>query len=198
MIITDVEGCEITDSLTIQNTDPVGKDFYVKKDTVYISQNGLVEFKTSSTEPVSCIWDFGDGSYKSTITEPFHMYDETGEYIATLIATNNICTDTSYFKITVMDEPILPNGMPEFSFYPNPVITSSLNVHAEGIRDIELYVNIYNNKGDLVYTELIIKANGEFNTTIEMDGNFHAGSYILILSSPFRVFSKEKIIVTSN
>ena len=37
-----------------------------------------------ATGAVSCEWDFGDGSAKSTEMNPSHTYDKVGDYVATL------------------------------------------------------------------------------------------------------------------
>jgi PKD repeat protein len=37
-----------------------------------------------ATGAVSCEWDFGDGTAKSTEMNPTHTYDKVGDYVATL------------------------------------------------------------------------------------------------------------------
>ena len=37
-----------------------------------------------ATGAVSCEWDFGDGTAKSTDMNPSHTYDKVGDYVATL------------------------------------------------------------------------------------------------------------------
>ncbi|TDD77491.1 T9SS type B sorting domain-containing protein [Flavobacterium caseinilyticum] len=47
-------------------------------------------FYSNSVETIdSVVWDFGDGTTKSTDREPYHTYQAPGEYIVTLIKTVN-------------------------------------------------------------------------------------------------------------
>lgn len=56
------------------------------------------------TEPISYLWDFGDGTGGTGIT-PTHVYTQPGTYTVILTATNGIITQTVQTVITV-DEPI--------------------------------------------------------------------------------------------
>jgi len=50
-----------------------------------------VVFKDTSTgNPTSWLWDFGDGSAKSTLQNPSHVYGAPGTYIVTLKVTNSL------------------------------------------------------------------------------------------------------------
>lgn len=57
-----------------------------------------VVFKDTSTgNPIKWLWDFGDGSAKSTSQNPSHVYGSAGTYIVTLTITNGL-NETSEFS----------------------------------------------------------------------------------------------------
>lgn len=57
-----------------------------------------VVFKDTSTgNPIKWLWDFGDGSAKSTSQNPAHVYGRAGTYIVTLTITNGL-GETSEFS----------------------------------------------------------------------------------------------------
>jgi len=63
-----------------------------------------VQFQNRSSNATSYIWDFRDGSPRSTLATPTHTFRSPGIYRVMLIATNpNACktVDTSYTTITV-------------------------------------------------------------------------------------------------
>jgi PKD repeat protein len=65
---------------------------------------GTVEFTNTSLNSDLYSWDFGDG-FGSTDPSPTHTYNDVGDYIVTLIATNSSTTqsDTFVMTITVFD-----------------------------------------------------------------------------------------------
>ena len=55
--------------------------------------NVEIQFTNQSTDAVSFLWDFGDGTF-STEENPLHVYNEAGEYTVTLTITDaGGCTD---------------------------------------------------------------------------------------------------------
>ena len=94
LTVTDLDNC--TDSLTVSNyiiIDDFQADF--SSDTIVNCPDLQVNFADSSSpNPVSWFWDFGNGG-TDTIQNPVYVYDTTGTYTVSLIATNAIgCTDT--------------------------------------------------------------------------------------------------------
>jgi gliding motility-associated-like protein len=58
--------------------------------------------------PATWLWDFGDGSPKSTLAHPSHTYPFYGDYIVTVhITTPNGCIDSSSFPVHT-DSPVHP------------------------------------------------------------------------------------------
>lgn len=62
-----------------------------------VSQNRLsVAFTDTSTgNPTSWVWDFGDGSAVNRFQNPSHQYEEEGSYTVKLTATNSLGSDTA-------------------------------------------------------------------------------------------------------
>lgn len=93
------------------------------------------QMQNNSTGAISYFWDFY-GNYTSTLVNPDHFFEETesGEYIITLIATNEYgCVDTAYGKVIVNEELLfyVPNTFtPDKDHYNEmfvPVFTSGFD-----------------------------------------------------------------------
>lgn len=100
-------------------------------DTTLISLNGTVHFFNTSTNAISYLWDFGDGS-TSTLTNPSHIYTVVDTFIVQLTAYNgNSCSNwaekRNYIKV------VNPSGINDqqnyvsFMMQPNP-FTATLTV----------------------------------------------------------------------
>jgi gliding motility-associated-like protein len=75
-------------------------------------------FNNTSQGGLNFIWDFGDGSPKSTDDNPSHLYTNSGTYIVKLVANDSSScnkVDSSVFTITVSAVPIA-----SFTYNPNP------------------------------------------------------------------------------
>jgi gliding motility-associated-like protein len=74
-----------------------------------------VEFTNLSTNATSYVWHFGDG-YSSTLTNPTHVYQDSGLYSVTLVATSSLgCTDSitmaNYVDVDTAILIVLANGL---------------------------------------------------------------------------------------
>lgn len=58
---------------------------------------------TSTGNPTSWLWDFGDGS-TSTFRNPAHQYSAQGSYTVTLTVRNSVGTDTTSQVVTVSNQ----------------------------------------------------------------------------------------------
>jgi len=96
--VTNDKGCTRTISRPnyITATTGVVAGFTHTQATV-CSAPAIIDFTNTSTGPptLSYIWDFGDGSPFSGVTNPTHTYLVNGTFIATLITTSTAgCVDT--------------------------------------------------------------------------------------------------------
>ena len=74
-------------------------------DFTYTIEDLTVQFANLSQHADSYLWDFGDG-IMSEDENPTHQYTESGEYDVTLIAYNDIASDTITKTLTVCKMPI--------------------------------------------------------------------------------------------
>ncbi len=89
--------------------------FTVNTSTLYLPNDPLVCTNTS-TWANYYLWNFGDGSSTSSLTNPTHNYTALGNYTVSLIAINNHdCRDTATIEIKATGQIIFPNA-----FTPNP------------------------------------------------------------------------------
>ena len=59
-------------------------------------------FGSTSSSTTSYLWSFGDGS-TSTVESPIHMYNNSGVYIVTLRATNNVGSKIATYIVHIYD-----------------------------------------------------------------------------------------------
>jgi len=89
----------------------------------FFSAQGTANFNNNSTNATSYEWDFGDGTSISNEEMPFHMYNSVGEFVVTLTASNQYCSNTftdtvsiltSLEELTLSDVYIFPNPSSDF------------------------------------------------------------------------------------
>jgi gliding motility-associated-like protein len=64
----------------------------------------VVSFENNTVNGVLYNWDFGDSMSATTqIINPIHIYQQAGDYIATLISNPGVCADTAtqHFRVTI-------------------------------------------------------------------------------------------------
>jgi PKD repeat protein len=99
-------------SVSLQVSNSTGSDLAVQNDLVLISTvptaafsqvtDGLrAEFTNTSSNALSYVWDFGDGSTNSTDTNPVHDYANDGIYTVVLTTNNDCGTSTTTATITI-------------------------------------------------------------------------------------------------
>lgn len=149
----------------------------------------------TSTNAVSYIWDFGDGSNTSTAFEPAHVYSTNGTYTITLYAISD-CGDTVSTTQTVTVNPQFAGtdevGLSQVNIYPNPsdgYFSISLNTDIQ--EDIQLVVTDLS--GREVYARVYGTSGGEFVTDVDLRG-MAGGTYILKLVSG-KYSSIHKVII---
>lgn len=114
----------------------------------YCQTPASVFFTSLSSNAVSYVWDFGDGT-TSTDQNPTHIYTEIGEYTVTLaVAGDALCSsaDTSEYLITITDSggpvspscapvPITPSSVSGISSFSLGDIANSSGASDEGYED---------------------------------------------------------------
>ena len=60
-----------------------------------------------STNASSYVWDWGDATAQSSFTNPSHLYNTQGQYVISLVASDDVCKDTAYKNVVVSKKPIV-------------------------------------------------------------------------------------------
>ena len=120
---------------TITNSNQSFSDSFIAKYLInatvpvanfdYEAFSVTVNFYNISQIASSFTWDFGDG-IGSELKNPVHTYDESGEYVVTLIALNEFDSDTISKMIYVCELPVASFEF-EVDEYQMTFINSSLN-----------------------------------------------------------------------
>jgi len=112
-------------------------------------QDPEVTFTNTSSNASTYSWDFGDGG-TSTDFEPIYAYQDTGNYLITLIAENAIGCKTPYY-LNVFVKDIFRMYVPT-AFTPNETdnLNNEFRVTANGVQEFE--IKIFNRWGELVYS----------------------------------------------
>ncbi len=118
LIRTGINGCITKDSINVfidSNCCGVIADFYSSDTTICVGST--INFTntsstTSTTSPLTYLWNFGTGALPSTSTSTNSsvLFNTTGTHNVTLIASNNCGIDTSYLTINVI-------GLPDLSSF---------------------------------------------------------------------------------
>ena len=179
------------DNIKIQDQcDETVANFEIEKDTINLYTTDTAKFINTSINASYWLWDFGDGT-TSDEENTTHIYDSTGTYLATLIASNNECVDTISKEIVVInynsvDYPKLDNNL---QIFPNPT-TGNITISTEN--EIIESIEIYNSIGSKV-DEIIIK-----NKTKNFNFNFrqnYKGLYFVKVKTQENVYTTKLIIV---
>ena len=114
--------------------------------------NNTVTFINSSNNAIGYVWKFGDNSM-STLTNPVHVYADTGYFNVTLSAKDTLCNvDRICYTIHISS---IINGINEnmghfdFNVYPNP-FNNNITVELSGTGNFEL--ELYDRIGQKIKT----------------------------------------------
>jgi gliding motility-associated-like protein len=120
-------------------------DFEISSNTVF--EKIPITFQNLSLNASTYWWDFGDGQ-ESSIIHPNNTFEESGTYLVTLIAINDIgCRDTiaEYIRIGEEYYVYIPN-----SFTPDGDVNNNVfKVSLIGIKEFK--IQIFNRWGELIF-----------------------------------------------
>ncbi|HTO15709.1 MAG TPA: DUF4886 domain-containing protein [Edaphocola sp.] len=136
-----------------------------------------VNFNNLSENASEYLWDFGDGN-QDTVTQPSHIYTNSGTYTVTLIAKDSPCekidTFTQTITITTSSKIKDLNFKNDFKIYPNPA-NQYIKINSQ--HQILGY-EIINILGKAVFFSSNLKPSLETNIDIS---NLTSGLYLLKL-----------------
>ncbi|MEM7297989.1 MAG: PKD domain-containing protein [Bacteroidota bacterium] len=153
-------------------------DFSVSTDTLYLDNptTNIIQFTDLSIDPVSWLWNFGEGS-SSTIQNPAFSYNQPGTYTISLTIENiQGCIDTRERTLVVANRPTDPT-FEDFLICPGTTVVLS----HENASTLKVFVN-------------------ESQTTPETEGNtveigpFEKDS-IIYVSATFGGFESSRVSV---
>lgn len=130
-----------------------------------------VIFQNTSTNGVSYLWDFGDGT-TSTAANPSHVYATSGQWTVSLEATNALgCSSSTSFNVNSSVLSVNELTASNVVMYPNPV-SSILTIKCEKAMNNE--VNIISVAGKIVKKALL--TNGQTAINVQ---DLQSGSYFV-------------------
>ena len=111
-------------------------------------ENPVISFSdNSSGDPVSWLWDLGDGN-TSAESNFYHTYSDTGTFVVKLLISNMFgCTDSLFKNVIIKPHPKIfaPNA-----FSPNgDGLNDIFNVKANGIEEFSM--SIYSRWGEMIF-----------------------------------------------
>lgn len=112
--------CTSSDGFRLYNN--VSANFYAL-DTMLYLPSAYAIFVNTSTNALSYLWDFGDGT-TSTDSAPFHLYSDTGYFTVSLKAMNNSMQDSiikQNYILVKQANSIESHIAFNVAYFPNPV-----------------------------------------------------------------------------
>lgn len=144
----DANGCVGYDTVTVFAVDAPTPSFVFAPDSLMPPME--VTFTNTSTDANSFIWDFGNGDVSYDASGVTTIYNEPGNYTATLTASNGYCNDFVQQIVTVLQYPDPTIEVPNV-FTPNgDGMNDHLFVKTTNVKDFEMV--ILNRWGNLMYT----------------------------------------------
>ncbi len=175
---TDMNGCTSTDSFMVVSTDSLpeaGFSFSVDGDEV--------SFTNTSVNADTYSWFFGDlGGTVSSDEEPVFEYNLDGNYIVTLIVSNDCGSDTITQEVGIATSISTPDLGEAVKVAPNPNAgTFTLLFDGNNLSNVQ--VELTDARGRAVYrTELGTVASGATHM-IDLEGKLPEGLYMLRVRS---------------
>ncbi len=153
-------------NITINTPAQIIADFDLDKDTIYLSEGGIVNITNQSQNAATYDWDFGDGG-NSTAIHPNYIYDTVGDYTIVLNSSNNNCTEQSSKNITVLA---------------SPNVTTSVESNEENQLTLQ---NFGNGNYQITSTHAILTTIAVYDITgkIVFNGNNNDNSYFVSLEN---------------
>ncbi|MEL6634006.1 MAG: PKD domain-containing protein [Bacteroidota bacterium] len=173
--ITDANGCVlISPELTVSNTDSVPTTLAITQTTA----GAEVTFTGDASGATSFAWDFGDGTGTSTDQNPVYMYQQDGQFIVTLTATNDCGSTTLTDTVNMTTVTIDPSDIASVEVYPNPN-GGTFSVKFDGLVGQEINVKVLSIEGKEIYAQALGNVNGSLTQPIMLPQGTAQGMYLL-------------------
>ncbi|MFO0434813.1 MAG: PKD domain-containing protein, partial [Sphingobacteriaceae bacterium] len=136
LLITGANGCQATTTGTVE-VYPSPTPSFVADFVCEGSPTSFTNMSSASfTLPITgFVWDFGDSSPTTAVSNPVHTYSAGGVYNVTLTATNGTCTNTFVQGVQVYFKPV-PNFVMSQTVACNPLGITFTNTSTGGISSV--------------------------------------------------------------
>jgi hypothetical protein len=175
--------CGVSSDTIIISVDPLPRAYF----NLTSLNNSTATFLNLSTCADNYLWNFGDGD-TSTLTNPTHIYLNSGWFTISLLACNNFGCDTVAFNLYVSITGIIETAENNSNIYPNPS-TGSFTIRSDKHK-LE-NIKVYNLLGELVNSQQQISTNA---ITIDLS-NHSKGIYFIRIEDENQNVSTKKIVV---
>jgi len=175
---TDMTCGNTIDTVKIDNLPAITALFSVASDTINLSNGGNISFSNQSNNASNYLWDFGDGNFSNN-NSPTHTYNQNGNYLITLTASqNSLCSESYTSVVTVIDQITgIDNDLTRTENVKTWISDQTLNVNLANSNYSQLEVR--NLIGQLVYSKNQLT---EKQYTIDLS-NFTSSMYVVALSN---------------
>ncbi len=96
-------GCSNTASVVVTTGQAISAQYTPAGGTYNVNQ--VIDFTNQSTGANTYVWSFGDNTTFSSVTNPTHSFNLSGNYVVTLVASNGHgCSDTSRYEFIINTE----------------------------------------------------------------------------------------------
>lgn len=166
------KGIEENFNFVITPADHLTANFNLNKDTVYLSDGGVVSTINSSQFAQNYFWDFDDAGISSA-TNPSHTYTALGNYTITLLSSNLNCTEQTSKQVVVLSSPSLSTSMDNYDNDNLQILSLGngnfkLNMAENGSKKIA----VYDLTGKIVFEAISTENNYAFTLSNKAQGIF--------------------------
>lgn len=171
------EGTGVFDTLSNPGFVPVA-NFESTQDA------NVVQFSNLSALATSYSWNFGDGN-SSVEINPSHAYDESGDYLITLIASNACFQDTGYLALNVIiTSTTAVAASPDFTVFPNPS-SGLVDVRLNTWTTTGVTLRVYDAQGQALFQQQLNSSQAMVDLS-----PYSAGLYIFSIESAAGIKAK--------
>lgn len=154
----------------------------------YIGYGGSVSFSNTSINASSYVWDFGDGLPLSSLTNPSHLFPESGVFNVCLTAnnaggSNTFCQDVDVVNVGLGDASLTSS----LQLAPNPT-SDLLLVSLDGTNEVT--VQVYDVSGRLVLPMQSFRS----QTALDLS-SLPAGTYQVMVKEGERIATRSIRVV---
>ncbi len=187
IVSATIAGCPISYDTVTVIVDPLPIAYAYLDSANY----NFYSFLNASTCADSFYWYFGDSAF-SSVTNPSHIYPDTGLFLVTLIACNSFGCDTFQAYISVDSVSFFTNIITDnrdliFKLYPNPT-PNSFTISLNELKTVDEELKIYDLTGREVFTTTLTSNHQALNP------NLSSGVYFVKVTEGEKVFTQKLVI----